>query len=77
MLYYHRNCLKQKKCFCLRFCFLFTSQVYEDVAAVVREKPFGAWGAWWEPSSQNTQEVFYSHLTRSKTENFVYCCRCP
>lgn len=49
--------------------FLFTCQVYEDVAAVVRQKPFRAWSAWWEPSSQNTQEVFNGHLKHSVTEN--------
>lgn len=46
------------------FCFgyFFTCQVYEDVAAVIREEPFGARSAGRQPSSQNTQEVFYSHL---------------
>lgn len=39
-----------------------TGQVYEDVAAVIREEAFGARSAGWQPSSQNTQEVLHCHL---------------
>lgn len=40
-------------------------QVYEDVAAVIREEAFGARSAGWQPSSQNTQEVLHCHLISS------------
>lgn len=46
--------------------FLSTGQVYEDVAAVVREEAFGARGAGREPAGQNTQEVLHRHLKHTQ-----------
>lgn len=48
--------------FCFVLGYFYTCQVYEDVAAIIREEAFGAWSAGRQPSSQNTQEVFYRYL---------------
>lgn len=51
---------------------LSTGQVYEDVAAVVREEAFGARSAGRQPAGQNTQEVFHRHLKHRRDTKWFF-----